>query len=54
VDKLKNIKQYLITALIVVIAIRIIAWAIEPFLPYIVAGLVMVAILGVLIYRRPL
>jgi len=41
-----KIKAYLIYAVIIVVALRIILWAVEPMVPYLVALLILVGILG--------
>ena len=50
-QQFKTLKQALIMLLLVVVAIRIVLWAITPFIPYIIGILVVVSVLGILIYR---
>lgn len=48
---LKKIKSILLSLVLGAIALRILVWAITPFLPYVVGALVLVTILGVILYR---
>jgi fatty acid desaturase len=48
---LKQAKTLLISIAAVAILVRIIFWAVEPFIPYVISGLILIFILGVLINR---
>jgi hypothetical protein len=50
-NHLAELRQALITVLLAVVGLRIILWAIEPFIPLIVGLVIVVSVLGVLIYR---
>lgn len=49
--KLEEIKAALITAVVVVVGLQIILWAVKPFLPLIFAGIVL-ATIGGYFYNR--
>ena len=48
---LEQAKSILITAAIICICLRIIVWAIMPLVPYIIVGLVLVMVLGLILFR---
>jgi fatty acid desaturase len=48
---LGSIRQYLVTILAVVVMLRIVLWAIIPFIPYILTGVVLLTVIGVALYR---
>jgi LPXTG-motif cell wall-anchored protein len=48
----KKIRALLVTAILFAVAIRMLLWAVEPFIPYLVAGLVLVGIFGFFYYRK--
>ena len=49
---LGKIRSTLITAVVSVICLRIILWAVIPLLPYIIVGIVLVTVLGVALFRN--
>lgn len=48
---LGTFRSYLITIAVVVVMLRIVLWAIIPFIPYILTGVVLCTVLGVALYR---
>ncbi len=48
---IKAIRSQLITAATIVVALRVVLWAIEPFFPYIISGIVLATAIGVVFYR---
>ncbi len=48
---LKHAKAFLVTAAIICVCIRVIFWAIEPLLPYLLGGIILVTVIGMAIYR---
>lgn len=48
---LSSVRSYLMTAAGVVICLRIVLWAIEPFFGLIIVGIIVLTVIGVLLYR---
>jgi len=48
---LGGIRSWLLTVVAVVIMLRIVLWAIEPFFPYILVGIVTITVIGIAINR---
>ncbi len=48
---LKAAKSYLIAAAVVCVCIRVIFYAIEPLLPYLLGGVILVTVIAMAIYR---
>jgi hypothetical protein len=48
---LKAIRSQLIMAATIVVALRVVLWAIEPFFPYIISGIVLTTAIAVVFYR---
>jgi hypothetical protein len=49
---IRKIRAVLVTALLFAVTIRVLLWAVEPFVPYLVVGFVLVTIAGFVIYRK--
>ena len=47
----KKIRAVLVTAILFAVTIRVLLWAVEPFIPYLIVGLVLVGIYGFVYYR---
>jgi hypothetical protein len=43
---LKQIRSYLVTAVIGVVCLRIVLWAIAPLIPYMVSGIILLSVLA--------
>jgi fatty acid desaturase len=48
---IKNARAFLVSAVIVCICVRVVFWAIEPLLPYLLGGLILLTIVGVAVFR---
>ena len=48
---MKRVRGWLITVILFVIAVRILWWAVEPMIPWLLTGAVLIGILS-LIWRR--
>jgi CHASE2 domain-containing sensor protein len=44
-------RETAITGLIVIIVLKIVLWALIPFIPYLVSAVVLTTVLGVMLYR---
>ncbi|MFD6072779.1 hypothetical protein [Amycolatopsis lurida] len=49
---MKKARNGLLLALLAVVTLNLLVDAVEPFVPYIIAGLVLTLIAGVIYYRR--
>jgi hypothetical protein len=49
---LRKLRAGLVTALLLVATLHLLLWAITPFIPYLIAGLVLVGIYGFIYYRK--
>ncbi|MBP2322628.1 hypothetical protein JOF56_003013 [Kibdelosporangium banguiense] len=48
---MKRLRAGLVTAVLVAVTIQILWWTVEPLLPYLLLGLVLVVIFGTIYYR---
>lgn len=46
-----RLRAWLVTALLLAVTIRVLWWTVEPMVPYLITGLVLVTILGFMWYR---
>lgn len=49
---IKKIRAWMVTALLVAITIQVLWWTVEPFIPYLIVGLVLVGIGGFVYHRK--
>lgn len=49
---IRRLRAGLVTALLLAITIRVLWWSIEPMVPYLIVGLVLVTIGGFVYYRK--
>jgi len=47
----KKLRDWLVMALLTAFTVRVVWWAIEPLLPYVVSALVLVLVLGFIYFR---
>lgn len=48
----KKIRALLVTAILFAVTLRVLLWAVEPFIPYLITGLVLIGIFGFFYYRK--
>lgn len=48
---LKSARAALLTLAIACVCIRVAWWALEPFIPYIITGLILLTVIGVAVFR---
>lgn len=49
---IRKIRAALVTAILFAVTIRVLLWAVEPFIPYLIVGLVLIGIYGFMYYRK--
>ncbi|MFI0800875.1 hypothetical protein SAMN04489729_5517 [Amycolatopsis lurida] len=49
---MKTVRNWLVIALLAVVMLNLLVDAVEPFVPYLIVGLVVVLLLGFIYYRR--
>jgi hypothetical protein len=49
---IRKIRAGLVTAVLFAVTIRVLLWAVEPFIPYLIVGLVLIGIYGFMYYRK--
>lgn len=48
---MRRLRAWLVTALLLAVTIRVLWWSVEPLVPYLIAALALVTILGFMWYR---
>lgn len=48
---LGSVRSYLMTAASALVLLKIVLWALWPYLPYMIAGAALITVIGVAIYR---
>ena len=48
---IRRVQTWLVTALLLAVTVRVLWWTVEPMVPYLVAGFVIVTIYGFVYYR---
>jgi len=49
---IRKIRAVLVTAILFAVTLRVLLWAVEPFIPYLIVGLVLVGIGGFMYHRK--
>ena len=48
---MRKARSLLVTLLLGAVTVRVLWWAVEPFIPYLVSGLIVVLVLGFIYHR---
>jgi len=50
---MKKFRTWLVTLILLAVTIRVLWWAFEPLIPFLIVALALVCIFGTIIYRSP-